>query len=122
MGSKTYDVIGKPLPGRRNIVLTRNKQRHSSQPDLIYTDREPADLLAGLEAEGRREVILAGGSTINTLFARQGLIDEIHVTYAPKVFGVGLTLFSGEMSMDLQLLGFQQLGSDEIQVRYRVCQ
>jgi dihydrofolate reductase len=122
MGSKTYDVIGKPLPGRMNIVLTRNKQRQSFQPDLVYTDRQPAALLAHLETEGFHEVILVGGATINTLFARQGLIDEIHVTYSPKLFGVGLTLFADEVSVDLQLLGFQPLGPGEIQVRYRVCQ
>lgn len=26
MGRKTYDSIGKPLPGRRNIVLSRNQE------------------------------------------------------------------------------------------------
>lgn len=121
MGSRTYDAIGKPLPGRKNIVLTRNKQRQSSHRDLVYTDREPNALLIDLEDDGFHEVILAGGATINTLFARQGLIDEIHVTYSPKIFGTGLTLFAGEMSMDLQLLEFEKLGLDEILVRYRVC-
>ena len=121
MGSRTYDAIGKPLPGRRNIVLTRNKQRRSSHPELVYTDSEPAALLKRLNTEGFAEVILAGGATINTLFARQGLIDEIQVTYSPKVFGQGLNLFAGELSMDLQLLAYEQLGSDELLVRYRVC-
>ena len=95
MGRRTYDAIGKPLPGRRNVVMTRNKQRRSSHPDLVYTGSEPADLLASLEAEGFVEVILAGGATINTLFAQKGLIDEIQVTYSPKVFGSGLPLFAG---------------------------
>jgi dihydrofolate reductase len=120
MGSKTYDAIGRPLPGRKNVVMTRNKQRRSSSPELVYTDKEPAALLIDLEAEGYDEVILAGGATINTLFARQGLIDEIQVTYSPKVFGAGLTLFAGELSMDLQLLTHRQLGTDEVLIRYRV--
>ena len=29
MGSKTYDTIGKPLPGRKNVILTRNPHRLS---------------------------------------------------------------------------------------------
>ena len=120
MGSRTYDAIGKPLPGRKNIVLTRNKQRRSTHPDLEFTDSKPAELVDRLQREGFTEVILAGGATINTLFARQGLIDEIQVTYSPKVFGQGLTLFADELSMDLQLLAFEQLGTDEILVRYRV--
>ncbi|MCL2761113.1 MAG: dihydrofolate reductase [Desulfuromonadales bacterium] len=28
MGRKTFESIGKPLPGRRNIILTRNKDYH----------------------------------------------------------------------------------------------
>ena len=27
MGRKTFESIGKPLPGRENIVLTKNKKR-----------------------------------------------------------------------------------------------
>lgn len=120
MGSRTYDAIGKPLPGRKNVVMTRNKQRTSSHRDLVYSGRQPDALLDELKAEGFQEVVLAGGATINTLFARQKLIDEIHVTYAPKIFGTGLTLFAGEVSMDLHLLEFEKLGSEEILVRYQV--
>src|SRR5258706_11305195 len=29
MGRKTWDSIGRPLPGRRNIVITRNPQWHA---------------------------------------------------------------------------------------------
>ena len=32
MGRKTFESIGKPLPGRTNIVLTRNSQWSESQP------------------------------------------------------------------------------------------
>ncbi len=32
MGRKTFESIGKPLPGRRNLVLTRN--REWSQPGV----------------------------------------------------------------------------------------
>ena len=121
MGSRTYDAIGRPLPGRKNIVLTRNRQRRSTHPDLIYTDSQPGELLSALEADGFEEVILAGGATINTIFGRQGLIDEIHVTLSPRIFGKGLTLFAGELNLDLQLLDFEPLGSDDLLVRYRVC-
>jgi len=120
MGSKTYDAIGKPLPGRMNVVLTRNKQRISQMKNLVFTDRKPGVLLADLEKEGFTEVILGGGSTINTLFAKENLIDEIQVTYTPKIFGQGLSLFAGQLSMDLELIYFKQLGADELIVRYRV--
>ena len=38
MGSKTYDTIGKPLPGRQNIVMTRNKTRRSEYDNLLFSD------------------------------------------------------------------------------------
>jgi dihydrofolate reductase len=120
MGSKTYDAIGKPLPGRMNVVLTRNKQRISQLQNLVYTDKKPGELLAELEKEGFTEVILAGGSTINTLFAKENLIDEIQVTYTPKIFGLGLSLFADRLSMDLELIDFKKLGADELIARYRV--
>jgi len=120
MGSKTYDAIGKPLPGRMNVVLTRNKQRISELENLVFTDRKPGELLADLEKEGFTEVILAGGSTINTLFAKENLIDEIQVTYTPIIFGQGLSLFADRLSMDLELIDFKQLGADELIARYRV--
>ena len=31
MGRKTYDSIGKPLPNRRNIVITRNPEYFNSR-------------------------------------------------------------------------------------------
>ncbi len=34
MGSKTFDTIGKPLPGRMNIVMSRNPHRKSQEENL----------------------------------------------------------------------------------------
>lgn len=120
MGSKTYDTIGKPLPGRKNIVFSRDKARVSMQKDLVFTSKKPRDLLAELRQDGYKTVVLAGGSQINTLFARDDLIDEIHVTYVPLIFGNGLSLFSESMTLKLELIDFRQLGSGQIFARYRV--
>jgi dihydrofolate reductase len=120
MGSKTYDTIGKPLPGRKNVVMSRNKRRISHQKDLVFTDKPPRELLADLKREGFEVAILAGGSQINTIFAREDLIDEIHLTYVPQIFGTGLTLFSDSISLQLELIDFKQLGTGQIFARYRV--
>lgn len=120
MGSKTYDAIGKPLPGRKNVVLTRNKNRRSRHENLVYSDTKPQQLLEELRREGYTEVVLAGGAIINSLFAREDLIDEIHITYAPKIFGEGISLFSEAVSMALQLMAVERLGSDHILAKFRV--
>lgn len=120
MGSKTYDTIGKPLPGRKNIVLSRNQTRVSQHDNLVFTSKRPRDILAELQQEGYKTVVLAGGSQINTLFARDDLIDEIHVTYVPRIFGEGLSLFSEPVSLMLELIDFKHLGSGQIFARYRI--
>jgi dihydrofolate reductase len=64
--------------------------------------------------------VLGGGSNINYLFAREGLIDEILVTFSPKIFGAGLSLFSDKIIMDLALLETGTLGTHTVFARYRV--
>ena len=120
MGSKTFDTIGEPLPERKNIVLTRNRSRQSGRADLVFTDRPPASVLRDLEKEGYTEVVLAGGSIVNSMFARANLIDEIVITIAPRVFGTGISLFADETDMQLELMEIEKLGSNHVLLRYRV--
>jgi dihydrofolate reductase len=120
MGSKTFDTIGKPLPGRKNIVLTRNPERRSRWDNLIFSAKQPKEILNELESEGYQEVVLAGGSQINWLFAKEGLIDEIIVTYVPKIFGSGISLFAESVSLELELSELKALAGDTIYAHYRV--
>lgn len=120
MGSKTYDTIGKPLPGRKNYVMTRDKNRKSTHQNLVYTQLKPARLLSHLEQQGYSEIILIGGATINTLFAVQGLIDEIYITYCPITFGTGLSLFSEAIDIRVELMDIQRLDKNSIFARYKV--
>ncbi len=120
MGSKTFDTLGKPLPGRKHVIMTRNKNRHSSDENLVFTGKKPADILNDLDTEGYNTAILAGGSEINYLFAKENLIDEIILTYSPKLFGAGLSLFSSSVFMDLELLEHRRIGENTLQVKYRV--
>lgn len=120
MGSKTFDTIGKPLPGRKNIVMTRNPQRRSNYENLKFTSQAPKKILEALRMEGFKQVILAGGAKINTLFAASGLMDEIIVTYTPKIFGEGLSLFSESISMDLKLKNMKLLEDGAIWAHYEI--
>lgn len=120
MGSRTFDTIGKPLPGRKNIILTRNRQRKSQWDNLVFTDQTPEELLKSLEKEGFSEAILAGGPIINTLFAREKLIDEVIVTVSPLIFGYGTSLFSEEIAMELELKDVHRRGKDLVAITYEV--
>lgn len=120
MGSKTYDTIRRPLPGRLNIVMTRDKTRVSQDESLIYTDQSPGQILADLEARGYDKVTLIGGAVVNSLFARENLITQVHLTLVPKLFGIGLSLFKDELDMDLELRDSRELDKGHILMIYQV--
>ncbi|XBS70505.1 type 3 dihydrofolate reductase [Acerihabitans sp. KWT182] len=62
MGRKTYESLGQPLPGRRNIVLSRQ----GAADDRVVWAASPSDALAAAgEAE---EVMVIGGGTIYQQF------------------------------------------------------
>lgn len=59
MGRKTYESIGKPLPNRINIVITRNKD--FSVPGVL-TAKSLQNAL--LKAGGEKDIFIIGGGEI----------------------------------------------------------
>lgn len=120
MGSTTFDIIGRVLPGRKTVVMTRNLDRRSDRDDLVFT-QDPADkIIADLDAQGYQEAVVVGGAKINQLFAAKGLIDELIVTISPYAFGTGLSIFSDAVDLKLTLKKFWQLDDNTLCVRYGV--
>jgi dihydrofolate reductase len=119
-GSRTYDTIGSPLPGRLNVVLTRHPERYQPAKNLMFCSDSPEKLLDELAMQGYEEAILAGGAVINTLFIKPALVDEILLTISPKLFGQGIPLFSESIDLDLRLISTQQLEADTMILRYSV--
>lgn len=120
MGSKTFDMIGKVLPGRKSIVMTKNNSRISDHEDLQYTDQSPKAILKDLSARGYQQATLIGGSIVNTLFMAQGLVDEVHLTLVPRLFGHGLSLFNSELDISMELIDTQPIEEHCLLLRYRV--
>jgi dihydrofolate reductase len=77
MGRKTFDSIvarlGKPLPGRRNIVITRNRQWHYTGVEVAH-DLESAVALCTLEPD----IFIIGGAELYQQAMR--LADRLVVT------------------------------------------
>ncbi|MDP2664413.1 MAG: dihydrofolate reductase family protein [bacterium] len=116
MGQNTYETIGKPLPGRHNVVYSRDRQYEGVQ----VTQAEPAALLKELEGKGYKEVAICGGATIYTMFMEAGLIDKLYLTVEPIVFGQGLTLFNKELDVKLALVQTRKLGEQTLLLEYDV--
>lgn len=62
MGRKTFDSIGRPLPGRDNIVLTRNRSIELPGCIKVYTMQ---DALA--HCDNQEKVFIIGGADIFNL-------------------------------------------------------
>ena len=73
MGRKTFDGIGRPLPGRTNLVLTRTPGW--SAPGVTVV----ADLDAAIRAAGSApELVVAGGAQVYALALPRA--TRIHLT------------------------------------------
>lgn len=76
MGRKTFDSIGRPLPGRANIVVTRNRDWRADGVTVTATLDEA---LAMAAREDGDEICVIGGGE---LYAQAiGLADRLHVTH-----------------------------------------
>ena len=120
MGAKTFETLDRPLPGRKVVILTRRKDRKTPWDNVVFTDASPDNLLKSLSDEGYAHAVVSGGATINALFAEKGLIDEILLTYSPVIFGSGVPLFRGDVSMDLELVEVGRMGDQLICAHYKV--
>ena len=64
MGRKTFDSIGRPLPNRTNIVMTKDTNYQKEGVEIVFDEREASNLIKDLN----QEVFIIGGSKIYELF------------------------------------------------------
>jgi dihydrofolate reductase len=76
MGRKTFESLGRPLPGRLNIVLSGNKDLVVPEGVLLYDDINAA--IERLQREPVEEsFIIGGGKVFETTFP---LVDRLYIT------------------------------------------
>jgi dihydrofolate reductase len=81
MGRRTFESIGKPLPGRQTIILTR--QAYRQEGCLIAESFEQAVEIA--RAAGEQELFVCGGSQV---YAEAiGRTDRIYLTLVHSITG-----------------------------------
>lgn len=79
MGRKTFESIGRPLPGRTNIVISRDPQWHSAGVEVAQSLE--AALQLGREAchaAGAEEIMVIGGEQIYRMALP--LADRLYLT------------------------------------------
>lgn len=74
MGRKTFESIGKPLPNRKNIVITRDKSYLRDSVDVANSLEEALE-----KAKGEKEIFIIGGAEIYKQSMEYA--DKLYVTH-----------------------------------------
>jgi len=74
MGRKTYQSIGRPLPGRHNIVISRDSSASFEGTTVVSSIEEALKLVAG-----EAEVMIIGGGSIYASCLEKA--DRLYLTH-----------------------------------------
>ena len=87
MGRKTYQSIGRPLPGRPNIVVTRDAGFAAEGVHLAGSLDQALDLARSL-ASGGEMIVIGGAELFNAVLpsADRLYLTEVHRAYEGDVF------------------------------------
>ena len=125
VGARTYEIMKaggefKGLEDTRVLVVAADNSTKLLQKNHSAVS-SPKEALSILEKEGFREVLVAGGGTLNGSFMEQGLIDEIYLDVEPVALGKGINLFGGKnVDARLKLLESKKLSENEIQLHFQI--
>lgn len=126
VGRKTYEIVQKwpdfnfdSIDAELKIVISSDKSLKLHSPFLLADS--PKDAIEKAMASGFKSAILAGGSTINSAFMVENLIDEVIINIEPAILGSGIPVFGeSEFEKHLSLIETVKITDDILRVRYKV--
>lgn len=115
MGRVTLESLpgGKPLPGRRTIVLTRDPDYIADGVEAVSSEEELWSTLTGVKPE---EVFVAGGAQIYEMLLPY--CDEVLVTKIYSDFGADRFFVNLDESMDFKREALSEV-MEEKEIRYQ---
>lgn len=90
MGQKTFESIGRPLPNRRNVILTLDKNFKRDDAEVVYS-LEELDKLLETTSQKDEEFFVIGGGQIYKLFIEKA--DRLYITHVNGKFPDADTYF-----------------------------
>lgn len=81
MGRKTYESMGKPLPSRLNVIITRNKNYHVEGAVVVHQLEDAIDFA---RAQHQKLVFILGGGEIYQQAIP--IADEMFITEVDHAF------------------------------------
>lgn len=79
LGRRNLEAIGRPLPGRRNIILTRNKDYHFAGCEIVHTLEHVFET-----CKDEKEIFIFGGAEIYQLFLP--FVEKMYITSIHHLF------------------------------------
>lgn len=98
MGGRTYrdilnmDVIY-PYKDKTSYIVTRNKDSHLAMENIKFLSENIIETIRSLKEQQGKDIWLVGGGQIISILLDSGLVDEMIITYIPKLLGDGIPLF-----------------------------
>ena len=106
MGSNTFNAdTFKPSANHLLIIMTRHpdKYKNLEVPGQIeFTNKSPVALTARFKSKGYKQMVVVGGPHVATSFLKEQLIDELWLTFEPRIFGTGGN-FAIDENLDINL-------------------
>lgn len=111
MGRRTYGSIGRPLPGRANIVISRNPDAVQGDVFAVATLPEAIERARRIAAaDGANEIFIIGGGQIYQ--EAMPLTDRIYLTVIDRDYE-GDTFFP-QLDMDDWTMTLMQSGTEPL--------
>jgi len=107
MGYKTFAAIGKPLPGRLNIILSRAKNVADKPGVLVLRSKEELLVLAGYL---KCDIYIVGGAKTYENFA--DVIEKWIVTEIPTEIADADTFMPADFLRGFDLIDTRELAED----------
>lgn len=105
MGRKTHESIGRALPGRQNIVITRQTNYHAEGCDLVHSFAEAQSLLP----KDTEAFVIGGAQLFSTCYEQA---DRLYITLIHDTFA-GDTYFPDMADRSWTLISQEQGGRNE---------
>lgn len=125
-GRKTYEAARswdkkymQDLAGYKGFILTSDINYQCDENFTVASS--PQELIKKATLSNFEKIILSGGSTNNSSFAKENLIDEVIFNVNQVIVGKGIPIFNPQdFELKLEFLELKKINEGIIQLRYKV--
>lgn len=106
MGRKTYDSIGRPLPGRKNIVISRDESLNIEGVEVVQSVEQALAVASGVD-----EIMVIGGGAIYAHCMPKA--DKLYITHIDAKIDGDTQFPDYDLENEWQMLASETRQADE---------